>query len=175
MAAATRSFWKGQLRLSLVTIPIRLVTTVKSDGAITFHQIDRKSKQRIRYQKIVPGRGPVEAADIVKGYEVEPGEYVLLEDEELDALKLDTRHTIELAQFVKDSEIDPVYYDSEYYVVPDGDMAAEGYKVITAALTEAKKVGIGQMAMRGKEYLVALRPSGDGLRVTTLRDQQLVH
>ena len=96
MAAAVRSFWKGHLRLSLVTIPVRLVSATRADGTVSFHQVDRKPQQRIRYQKVVPGIGEVDKDDIVRGYEVEPGNYVLLEDDELDALKLETRHTIEL-------------------------------------------------------------------------------
>jgi DNA end-binding protein Ku len=169
-AAAARSFWKGHLRLALVTIPIRLVSATSSEGEIHFHQVDRKSKQRIRYQKVTADDGrQVQQSDIVKGYEVEPGNYVLLEDEELDALKLDTRHTVELQEFVDPCEIDPLYFDKPYYVLPDGDVAEEGYRVIRDALQATKMCGIGQLTMRGRENLVALTAYGPGLELTTLR------
>jgi DNA end-binding protein Ku len=169
MAQRIRTFWKGQLRLALVSIPVRLLTALQREKDISFHQVHRESKQRIRYEKVAPGVGPVEQEDIVHGYEVEPGEYVLLEEEELDNLKLATRHTIELVQFVDACEIDPLYFDRPYYVLPDGEDADEGYRVIRDALREEKKVGIGQLTMRGRENLVALKPSGKGMMVETLR------
>lgn len=169
MAASPRSFWKGHLRLSLVTIPVRLVTALRSDTAVSFHQVDRKTKQRVRYQKVVPGVGEVDKDDIVRGYEVEPGNYVLLEDEELDSLKLDTRHTIELTQFVDACEIDPLYFDRPYYLLPDGDIAEEGFRVIRQALVEGGKAGLGQLTLRGKENLVVLKPSGPGMLLETMR------
>ena len=172
MAERMRTFWKGYLRLALVTIPVRMLTATRADSTFHFHQVDRKSKKRIRYQKIVPGKGPVEPEDIVSGYEVEPGNYVLFEGEELDALKLETRHTIELTQFVNHCEIDPLYFDRPYYLLPDGDMAEEGYRVIRDALREEKKVGIGQLTLRGKENLVALQATGAGLLLETLRYEQ---
>lgn len=171
---APRTFWKGYLRLALVTIPVRMVTATRTDGTFHFHQVDRKTRKRIRYQKIVPGRGPVDKEDIVSGYEVEPGNYVLFEGDELNALKLETRHTIELSQFVNHCEIDPLYFEKPYYLVPDGDIAAEGYRVIRDALREAKKVGIGQLTLRGKENLVALQASGAGLLLETLRYEEEV-
>lgn len=169
-AAATRSFWKGHLRLALVTIPIRLVSASSSDGEVHFHQVDRKSKQRIRHQKVTAESGKVvETNDIVKGFEVEPGNYVLLDEDELSALKLDTRHTVELEQFVNDGDIDPIYFEKPYYVLPDGEVAEEGYRVIRDAMAATKKTGIGQLAMRGRENLVALSALGSGLLLTTLR------
>ena len=169
MAASVRSFWKGHLRLSLVTIPVRLVTATRSDTAVSFHQVDRNTKQRVRYQKVVPGVGEVSKDDIVRGYEVEPGNYVLLEDEELDALKLETRHTIELTQFVDACDIDPLYFERPYYILPDGEIAEEGYRVIRQALLDEGKAGIGQLTLRGKENLVALKPSGPGMLLETMR------
>jgi DNA end-binding protein Ku len=169
MAQRIRTFWKGQLRLALVSIPVRLLTALQREKDISFHQVHRESKQRIRYEKVAPGVGPVEQEDIVHGYEVEPGEYVLLEDEELDKLKLATRHTIELVQFVDACEIDPLYFERPYYVLPDGEDSDEGYRVIRDALREEKKVGIGQLTMRGRENLVALKPSGKGMMVESLR------
>ena len=167
MAERTRTFWKGYLRLALVTIPVRMMTATRADTTFHFHQIDRKSKQRIRYQKVVPGKGVIPAEDIVSGYEVEPGNYVLFEGDELDAVKLETRHTIELTQFVDNCEINPLYFEKPYYLLPDGDIAEEGYRVIRDALRDARKVGIGQLTLRGKENLVALQASGEGLLLDT--------
>ena len=169
MAQRIRSFWKGQLRLALVNIPVRLMTAVSKEGSIGFHMVDRESKQRIRYEKTAPGVGSVANEDIVYGYEVEPGNYVLLEDEELDELKLPTKHRIELTQFVDTCEIDPLYFEKPYYVLPDGEEAEEAYCVVRDALREEKKVGVGQLTLRGKENLVALSPSGNGLMLETLR------
>ena len=169
MAEAVRTFWKGYLRLALVAIPIRLVTAERTDATPRFHQIDRNSRQRIRYIKVVPGKGEVKKEDIVLGYEVEPGNYVLMEDSDLDAVRLESRHTIELTQFVDVHDIDPLYFERPYYVLPDGDVAEEGNRVIRDALRDRKKAAIGQLTLRGKENLVALYAGGAGLVLDTLR------
>lgn len=174
MAERIRTFWKGYLQLALVNIPVRMLTATRSDQTFHFHQVDRQTKQRIKYQKVVPGRGVVPPEDIVSGYEVEPGEYVLFEGEELDAIKLETRHTIELTQFVNHCEIEPLYFEKPYYLLPDGDIAAEGYRVIRDALRAQRKVGVGQLTLRGKENLVALQATGAGLMLETLRYEQEV-
>ena len=161
MAESVRTFWKGYLRLALVAIPVRLVAAERTEATPKFHQIDRKSQQRIRYIKMA-GEKKVAPDDIVMGYEVEPGNYVLLEKGELDAVRLETRHTIELTQFVDAADIDPLYFERPYYVLPDGDVAEEGYVVIRDALRAARKVGVGQLTLRGKENLVALYPGGEG-------------
>lgn len=170
MSVAARSFWKGHMRLALVTIPIRLVTAADSEDKVAFHQVDRTSKKRIRYQKVAgEGGKPVEPENIVQGFELESGDYVLLESEELDALKLATRHTLELVEFVDSCSIDPLYFDRPYYILPDGDVAEEGYRVIRDALRTSKKVGVGQLTIRGRENLVAVKPCGLGLLLETLR------
>ena len=168
--ATVRSFWKGHLRLALVTIPIRLVSATASEDKIALHQVDRKSKQRIRYQKVAGESGKVvPQSDIVRGYELNDGNYVLFEPEELDKLKLTTRHTVELTEFVDACSIDPLYFDNPYYVLPDGDVAEEGYRIIRDALKATKKYGVGQLTIRGRENLIAMKPSGDGLTLETLR------
>ncbi len=168
--ANVRSFWKGHLRLALVTIPIRLVSATASEDKIALHQVDRKSKQRIRYQKVAGESGKVvPQSDIVQGYELDDGNYVLFEPEELDKLKLTTRHTVELTEFVDACSIDPLYFDNPYYVLPDGDVAEEGYRIIRDALKATKKYGVGQLTIRGRENLIAMKPSGDGLMLETLR------
>lgn len=169
MAESVRTFWKGYLRLALVTIPVRLVSAEKAQATPRFHQIDRKSKQRVRYSKIVPGKGEVAKDDIVMGYEVEPGNYVLFESDELDAIRLETKHTIELKQFVDADDIDPLYFEKPYYVLPDGDVAEEGYRVIRDALKAENKIAVGQLTLRGRENLVALYPGGAGLVLETMR------
>lgn len=169
MAETNRSIWKGHLRLALVTIPVRLISAIRSDERIALHQVHRGSKTRIRYQKIAPGVGPVQNSDIISGYEVEPGSFVLLEDDELEQLKLKSRHTIELTEFVARADIDPMYFDRPYYVLPDGDVAEEGYRVIREALAETERIGIGQLTMRGRENLIGLRPLGSGLVLEMLR------
>ena len=169
MGDAVRTFWKGHLRLALVAIPIRLVSAEKAEATLRFHQIDRETGQRVRHLKVAPGRGEVKKEDIVSGYEVEPGNYVLVEAHELDAVKLASRHTIELTQFVEMCEIDPLYFERPYYVLPDGDVAEEGYVVIRDALKASRKAAIGQLTLRGRENLVALYPGGGGLVLDTLR------
>jgi DNA end-binding protein Ku len=116
----------------------------------------------------VPGIGAVKADDILKGYEIGDDEYLLLEKDEVDAIKLETKKTLELVQFVGMSEIPPLYYDRPYYVVPQDDLAEDAYRVVRDALRETDKVGLGQLTMRGKEHLCALRPCGDGLLLETL-------
>lgn len=172
MADNVRTFWKGYLRLALVAIPVRLVAAERAEASPRFHQIDRKSKQRIRYLKVAAGERKVSPEDIVMGYEVEPGNYVLLEKAELDAVRLETRHTIELTQFVDAADIDPLYFERPYYVLPDGEVAEEGYIVIRDALRAARKVGVGQLTLRGRENLVALYAGGAGLVLDTLRYEQ---
>lgn len=166
-----RAYWKGYLRLSLVTIGVELYSAVTAGGRrLSLHQIHRPSGKRVRHQNVVPGVGPVDADEIVKGYEFDDDEYVLIEPDELDNIKLDTKHTIELVQFVDHCEIDPRYYEKPYYVVPvDDDVAAEGFAVINAALQKSKKVALGQMAVRGRDYVVAIMSCGEGLLLETLR------
>ncbi len=166
--AASRPIWKGQLRLSLVSINVEMFPAHKSGATTAFNQIHKPSGKRIHYQKVVEGIGPVEAKDIRKGYQYDKGEYVLLEDEELDAVKLETKKTLDLVQFVDETEIPPLYYDSPYFVAPADDLAEDAFRVVRDALRKSKKVGLGQLALRGKEYLVAIKPCGKGMLLETL-------
>lgn len=165
---ASRPVWKGQIRLSLVSIPVEIFAATKSGAQISFRQIHRKSGKRIHYDKVAEGIGPVDADEIIKGYEFAKDEYVLLTDEEIEGVKLETKKTLELVQFVDSNDIPPLYYDKPYYVVPQDDLAEDAFRVVRDALRGAKKTGLGQLAMRGKEYLVALRPCGSGLLLETL-------
>jgi DNA end-binding protein Ku len=166
---APRAFWTGNLRLSLVTIPVRLYPATSSERKIELHQIHEPSGKRIRYQKVTPGIGPVENEEITKGYEYEKGKYVLLDQKEIDELKLESKQTIELVRFVEPSAIDPRFYERPYYLLPDGDAGEEGYVIMQKALKQANKVGIGQLILRGQSNIVALEPCGRGLLLEILR------
>ena len=165
---APRAIWKGQLRLSLVAIPVELYSAKKTSARVSFRQIHGPSGKRVKYEKTVPGIGPVDPGDIVKGYEVEGDEYILLDPEEVDAIKLESKKTLEIVQFVGACEIPPLYYNRPYYLVASDDLAEDAYRVVRDALRQSQKVGLGQLTMRGKEYLAAIRPCGDGLLLETL-------
>jgi DNA end-binding protein Ku len=166
---AARAYWQGQIRLALVSIPVEIYAATKSGAQVSFHQIHEPSGQRIKYEKVAPGIGPVDTDEIVKGYEVEKGEYVLLEQDEIDAVKLESKRTLELTQFVDASDIDVLYYEKPYFVVPADDLAEEAFIVLREALRRTRKVGLGQLAMRGREYVVTLKPCGRGMVLETLR------
>jgi DNA end-binding protein Ku len=166
---AARPIWRGQIRLALVSIPVEIYSATKSGASIAFHQVHEPSGKRIKYEKVVPGIGPVDRDEIVKGYEVSKGHYVLLDQEEIEAVKLESRKTLDLVQFVDIGDIDAMYYEKPYYVVPADDLAEEAFVVLRDALRKAKKVGIGQLAMRGQEYVVAIKPCGKGMLLETLR------
>ncbi len=166
---AARPIWRGQIRLALVSIPVEIYPATRSGASIQFHQVHEPSGKRIKYEKVVPGIGPVDRDEIMKGYEVSKGHYVLLDPEEIESVKLESRKTVDLVQFVDIGEIDAMYYEKPYYVVPADDLAEEAFVVLRDALRDARKVGIGQLAMRGQEYVVALKPCGRGLLLETLR------
>lgn len=166
---AARAYWQGQIRLALVSIPVEIYTATKSGASVAFHQVHEPSGKRVKYEKVVPGIGPVDTDEIVKGFEYEKGEYVLLEQDEIDAVKLESKKTLELTQFVDASEIDVLYYERPYFVVPVDDLAEEAFIVLREALRRSKKVGLGQLAMRGREYVVSLKPCGRGMVLETLR------
>ncbi len=172
---AARAYWQGQIRLALVSIPVEIYSATKSGAAVSFKQIHEPSGQPIHYDKVVTGVGPVDADEIMKGYEVEKGEYVLLDQDEIDAVKLESKKTLELTQFVDASDIDVLYYEKPYFVVPADDLAEEAFIVLREALRRTKKVGLGQLAMRGREYVVSLKPCGRGLVLETLRYADEVH
>jgi DNA end-binding protein Ku len=172
---AARAIWRGQIRLALVSIPVELFPATKSGAAVQFHQVYEPTGQRIQYEKVVPGIGPVDRDQIVKGYEVSKGHYVLLDQEEIDSVKLESKKTLDLVEFVDVGDIDAMYYDKPYFVVPADDLAEEAYVVLRDALKAAKKVGVGQLAMRGQEYVVALKPCGRGILLETLRYADEVH
>ena len=160
--------WSGQLRLSLVSIPVELHSARKSGARISFRQIHGPSGKPVKYEKTAAGVGPIRDDDILKGYETDAGDYVLIPPEEIDQIRLETRKTLELVQFVDIAEIPPLYFDKPYYVVPSDALAQDAYRVVRDALRQSKRVGLGQLTMRGKEYLCAVKPCGDGLLLETL-------
>jgi DNA end-binding protein Ku len=169
MAKQARAYWKGFLRLSLVSIPVEIYNAVESKSEISFRQIHKPSGRRISYEKVVPGLGKIENSDIVKGYEVDTDTYVTLEPEEVDAVKLESKKTVDIAQFVDTGEIDWRYFERPYYIVPADAMAGEGYAVIRDAMRKTGKVGIAQVTIGGREWLVAIAPLEDGLVMNMLR------
>ena len=166
---AARPYWKGQIRLALVSIPVEIYSATRSGATVAFNQIHEPTGKRIKYEKVVPGVGAVDPDEIVKGYQYSKGHYVLLDDDELEAVKLESKKTLELTQFVDAHEIDPLYYERPYYVVPADDLAEEAFVVLREALKETRKVALGQLAMRGREYVVSLKPCGRGILLETLR------
>jgi DNA end-binding protein Ku len=169
MAKKHRAYWKGYLRLSLVTIAVEVYNGVESKSEISFRQIHKPSGRRINYQKIVPGVGKVENADVVKGYEVDTDTYVILEPEEIDSLKLESKKTIDLVQFVDASEVDYRFFERPYFVAPADPLAGEGFVVIRDALRDTGKLGLAQVTIGGREWLVAIGPLQDGLVMELLR------
>jgi len=165
---ASRPVWKGQLRLSLVAIAVELYPATKPNARPTFRQIHEPSGKPINYEKVVPGIGPVDHDEIMKGFEYEKGDYVLLTEAEIDAVKLETKKTLELTQFVSAGEIDPLYFDKPYYVVPADELSEDAFRVVRDALRQSGKIGLGQLTMRGEEYLAAIKPTGTGLLLETL-------
>lgn len=166
---ALRPYWKGQIRLALVSIPVEIYSATKSSATIAFNQIHEPSGKRIKYEKVVPGIGPVDVDEIVKGYEYAKGEYVILDEHEIEGVKLESKKTLELTQFVEAHDIDAIYFEKPYYVVPADELAEEAFIVLREALRRSRKVGLGQLAMRGREYVVSIKPCGRGLVMETLR------
>ena len=166
---AARAYWQGQIRLALVSIPVEVYAATKSGAAISFRQIHEPSGKPINYEKVVQGIGPVDRDEIVKGFEISKGNYVLLEDDEIEAVKIESRKTLELVQFVDADEIDVFYFEKPYYVVPQDELAEEAFVVLREALRQKKKVALGQLSVRGREMLVSLKPCGKGIVMETLR------
>jgi DNA end-binding protein Ku len=168
---AARAYWSGRIRLALVSIPVDIVPATKSSSRISFNQIHEPSGKRIRYEKVVPGIGPVEAEDIVKGYEVDKGKYVLLSDEEIEGVKLESKKSIDLVQFVDEDAIPAIYFEKPFYILPEeeDEDAAEAYAVLRDALKKTKKIGLGQVVVRGQGSIVAIKPFEKGLLMETLR------
>jgi DNA end-binding protein Ku len=168
-----RPFWSGQIQLSLVSFGVKLFAATESKSQISLHEIDRRTGERIRHQNVTASRGPVDRSDIVKGYEVSKDEYVLLDAKELEQLRIPSKRTIEIRQFVEPREIDFGYFERPYFVVPENEEQATTFAVIRRAMAETGKAGLGEIAFGGREHLVALMPANDtdalGMMAYTLR------
>jgi DNA end-binding protein Ku len=164
--------WSGNLRLSLVLVPVKMFPAVSTEGTIAFRMIHEPSGKPVRYVKGIEtdeGFKEVPEEEIIKGYEQTKGHYVLIKPEELNKLKLEAKHTIDMARFVDRDEIDSRYFEKPYYLLPDGEDADEGYVVLRDALAKSQKVAIGQLIMHGREHLVGITAHKKGLMLMILR------
>lgn len=167
---APRAYWKGYLKLSLVSCPIALFPATSGREKISFHQLNRQTGNRIRYRKVDADTGEdVEAANIVKGYEVSKGEYIELQPDELEAIALEGKRTIEIDEFVPKGEIDDLYLADPYYVVPDGEVGQQAFAVIRDAIRKEGMVALGKVVFTSREHIIALEPRGKGMMGVTLR------
>ena len=166
---AARPTWQGHLRLSLVSCPVALYTATSSAGDVRFNMLHKKTHNRIRMIPTDPDLGPVDRADIVKGYEIEKDRYVVVTPDEIDAVRLESTRTIDIDRFVGADEIDRLYWNDPYYMVPDGKIAVEAFSVIREAMAKAGKIALGRVVMHQRERLLAMEPRDRGLLAYTLR------
>jgi len=168
-----RPYWSGQLRISLVAFGVQLFPATSATSEVSFHQIDRKSHQRIHHLNVVSGDKPVSNDDIVKGYEYSKGKYIIVEPDEIKNLRLETQKAINVAQFIDSSDLPPYLFEKPYFVVPDQKGSAEAFAVVREAMIQSDKVAIGEVAFAGREHLIAIAPHPDrkirGLMAYTLR------
>jgi DNA end-binding protein Ku len=162
------AIWSGNISFGLVTVPVKLVSAVRSKD-VRFNQLEEGTGARIRYRRVSEATGEeVPQERIVRGSEIAPGQYVVIEPDELDNLRPKASHTIDIAEFVELQEIDPIYFEQPYYLVPDRN-AAKPYKLLLDAMTDLQRVAVGRVVLRGKEHLVAIRPLDGALCVETMR------
>jgi DNA end-binding protein Ku len=171
---ATRPTWQGYLRLSLVSCPVALYTATSRSGEVHFNMLSKETHNRIKMIPTDPETGPVDRSDIVKGYEIEKGHYVVITDEEIKAVRLETTRTLDIERFVDDDDIDRLYWNDPYFLAPDGDMAVEAFTVIREAMKKAGKVALGRLVMHQRERLMALEPRDKGILAYTIRNQREV-
>ncbi len=187
-----RPYWSGSIQISLVSFAVKFFVATEYKSEIRFHQISRSTGERVRHQKVLQSAldsgpaaeaeddapapsGGVEKNDIVKGYEYAKGEYVQIEPSEIANLRVPSKHSISIEQFVDETDIDPSYFEKPYFVTPDGDAQAEAFAVVRSALRKEKKVAVGKIAFAGREHVVAIAPNDDdahpGMMAYTLRYQ----
>ena len=166
---APRATWKGYLKLSLVSCPVRLYNATSSNSRVSFHLLHKQTHNRIRMVPHDPELGPVEREELVKGYEYEKDQYIIIEPADLDKIKIELSDTLTIERFVDEREVDPIYLDSPYYLAPDGAVAEEAFRVIHEAMQREKKVAISRIVLASRERPVALSVRDKGFLVTTLR------
>jgi DNA end-binding protein Ku len=165
---APRAYWKGYLKLSLVSCPIALFPATSEREKISFHQINKKTGNRIKYRKVDAETGDeVDSPDIIKGYEVGKGQYLDINPEELEAIAIESKRTIEVDEFVPKDQIDELYLNSPYYIAPDGKVGAQAFAVIREAINKKGMVAIGRVVFTSREHIIALEPRGRGLMGVT--------
>lgn len=166
---ALRPTWRGHLKLSLVTCPVALYTATSAAGDVHFNLINPATNNRIRMITTDPDTGPVERGSLVKGFEVEKGQYVLLSDEEIRSVRLESTKTLDIERFVPEAEIDRTYWDHPYFLAPDGKIGQEAYAVIREAMRASGQIALGRVVLSTRERLLALEPHGEGLMAWSLR------
>ena len=171
---APRASWKGYIKLSLVSCPVRLYPAVSANEKIRFNQLHKDTHNRINMKPVDPELGLVERSDLVRGYEYEDKQYIIIDDSDLDAVRIESNHTLNIEAFVDQSEVDVIYQDSPYYLAPDGAMAEETFAVLRDAMRAAGKVAIARLVMASRERVVTIGAREKGMFVTTLRDPREV-
>lgn len=166
---AYRPTWQGHLKLSLVTCPVALYTATSAGRDVHFNLVNPKTNNRIRMIPTDPDSGPVERADLVKGYEVSKGEYILVTDDEIKSIRLESTKTINIERFVPAADIDRLYWDNPYYLVPDGKLAQEAFCVIREALQKAGKIALSRIVIATRERILALEPRDKGILAYSMR------
>jgi DNA end-binding protein Ku len=166
---AYRPSWQGHLKLSLVTCPVALYTAINSGGDVHFNLINPKTNNRIKMITTDPDTGPIERSELVKGYEVSKGEYILLSSEDIASVKLESTKTIEIERFVAGDEIDRLYWDNPYFIAPDGKLAQEAFGVIRTAMEKSGQIALGRVVIGTRERILALEPRGKGILAYTIR------
>jgi DNA end-binding protein Ku len=167
---APRAYWKGYLKLSLVSCPVALFPATSERDKISFHQLHKQTGNRIRYKKVDADTGrEVENADIIKGFEVSKGEYIEVEPEELEAVEIESKRVIEIEQFVPKDDIDELYINNPYYIIPDGEVGQQAFAVIREAIRKEGMVALGKVVFTSREHIIALEARGKGMMGVTLR------
>ena len=166
-----RPYWSGQIQISLVSFSVKLFVATEAKSDLQFHQIDRKTGERVKHQKVLASAvesdpseasAPVERSEIVKGYEYSKGQYVTIEPEELAHLRVPSKHVMEVSQFVAEEDISPEFFEKPYFVVPENEAQTEAFATVRKALLDTRKIAISKIAFSGREHVVAIAPAGSG-------------
>jgi len=167
---APRASWKGYIKLSLVSCPVRLYPATSTSERITFNQLHKKTHNRINMKPVDPELGLVERSDLVRGYQYEDKQYVIIEDSDLEAVRIESNHTMNIEAFVDEDAVDVIYQDAPYYLAPDGKMAEETFAVLREAMRKTGKVAIARLVLSSRERVVTIGPRENGMFVCTLRN-----
>ena len=167
---APRASWKGYLRLSLVSCPVRLYPATSSGERISFNQLHKDTHNRINMKPVDPELGLVERSDLVKGYEYEAKKYIIIEDSDLESVRIESNHTMNIEAFVDQGSVDVIYQDAPYYLAPDGAMAEETFIVLREAMRQTGKLAIARLVLSSRERVVTIGPRDTGMFVSTLRN-----